>query len=342
MPRTTLAIIWLLAVGIGCSSRSRGDDAGAAEQDVGGPMSDLTGGRALIPGIGSGPGAAGGLVVDPRVAPFEASPCDKVDIVFAVDGSYSMTEELAAMRDTIFPAFAQRLRQVGAGVEDFRVGVIDACPRPSNLHTRGRAGQCNFTGGQPWVEGTSNLFHDEMSCVGDLYQADISCSGDNDDEQPASAIAAALENAGPGDDNAGFLRGDSLLVAIAITDEDEQPTGGSRNARDVYERLVDVAGGDPRYMVFLGIGGSRECFGPYGEAADARVLREVTDLFGQSARGVFWDLCEGRLENGLSEAFQVIDRACNDIPPPRCGGLDVDCHDTDIPDPQYRDAGAPI
>jgi len=366
MSRTTLAMVWLLslAVGFGCSSSdgaggdgNGGDGDSAGDNKAGGPMSDLTGSSNLTPGVSDGPGGAANVTGDPRIAPFIASPCDKVDIVFAVDGSQSMTEELEAMRETVFPAFAQRLRQVGAGVDDFRVGVLDACPRPSNLHARGRAGACNFFGGNPWVESASDEFNAEIACVGDLYQADRSCSGNNDDEQPASAIAAALENAEPGDDNEGFLRGDSLLIAIAITDEDEQPTQGGRNARDVYERLVEVAGGDPRYMVFLGIGGGSQCIGPYGEAENARTLKGITDLFAQSARGVFWDLCDGRLEDGLSEAFRVIDRACNDLPPPRkppsppteppttdepCGGLDVTCTDTDIPNPDYGDAGSPI
>ena len=251
--------------------------------------------------------------------------CKHVDVAIAVDGSMSMTEELQAMRADIFPAFAQRLRTLGAWLDDFRVATLDACPRPSNFHTRGARRECDFAGGQPWIESSSSAMDEEFACVGDIYLDDQECSGDNDDEQPASALAAALEAGGA---NAGFQRRDALLIAIAITDEDEQPTGDERSPEEVYNRLVERAADDPRRLVFLGIGGGSECEGVYGDAEEAAELREITSLFEAHDRGVFWDLCEGRLEDGLDEAFRVIENACNDL----CE-LDGDCGVGDPGDP---------
>src|SRR3990172_9335767 len=59
--------------------------------------------------------------------------CRKVDVVIAVDNSGSMQEEKAALRDVVFPAFARALLAVGGGLEDFRVGVLDACPDPAGF-----------------------------------------------------------------------------------------------------------------------------------------------------------------------------------------------------------------
>jgi hypothetical protein len=150
--------------------------------------------------------------------------------------------------------------------------------------------------------------------VGDIYSGDQNCSGSSDDEQPASAAAASMEPPYTTGPNAGFLRNDALLVVVAITDEDEQPIP-VQSAAEVYDRLVAAKGGDVKRMVFLGIGGSQSCEGVYGSADQAQTLRELTDLFIAQNRGVFWDLCQGQLEDGLTEAMQVIEQACGEFPP---------------------------
>jgi hypothetical protein len=243
-----------------------------------------------------------------------AVACKRVDVVIAVDASSSMTEELTAIRDTVFPAFADRLVLVGEGLEDFRVGTLDACPIPASLHTRGAAtADCAFHGGNPWIESASPALADEFACVGDIFLGDIECTQDNDDEQPASAAAAALLEPYGATANAGFLRDDALLVVVAITDEDEQPTGAAQTAAEVRDQLLATKGGDAGRVVLLGIGGGSDCQGVYGDADEAIKLREITSLFGD--RGLFWDLCDGQLEDGLEAALSVIDDACEELPP---------------------------
>lgn len=301
----------LLGAGLGCS----GDDApadtgnpfGNAGSNAGGTAGSGAAGESGT-GASAGNGSGGGCL--------DCEICKHIDMIIAVDGSSSMTEELRAIRDDVFPAFADRLLQISGGIDDFRVGTLDACPNPADFHTRGNGGECNFFSGKPWIDSASPDVRGEFQCVGDIFQDDQQCSGNNDDEQPASAAAAALESQWATTANQGFSRADALLVVVAITDEDEQPTSSAQSAQAVYERIVAAKGGDPNRIVFLGIGGRRRCQGVYGTAEEATKLRNVTELFEQNGHGVFWDLCEGELQDGLQEAYEVIEAACNDLPPP--------------------------
>jgi hypothetical protein len=241
--------------------------------------------------------------------------CRFIDVVIAVDNSGSMQQEKQALRDIAFPGFAQELIAVAGGIDDFRVGVLDACPDPASYHTRGVGGACNFQGGKVWMESTSTALIDEFKCVGDIFSGDSNCSGSNDDEQPITAATVSLEPAfqGAGKPNAGFLRDNALLVVVAITDEDEQPTPNA-NAQQIYDRLVAIKG-DVKKMVLVGIAGASDCNGAYGSAKNATKVKATTQLFIDQGRGVFYDLCLGNLEQGLAQALQVIDDACRAFPP---------------------------
>jgi hypothetical protein len=243
--------------------------------------------------------------------------------VVSVDPSGSMDEEMDAMADEVFGGpngFARALLNISGGIEDYRVGTIDACPTPANFHTSGQGGACNFASGEVWIEGTPDRNEEEViaefECVGDILRGSGSndCSGDNDDEQPASAAIAALTPPFINEQNAGFLRDDALLVVIAITDEDEQPTP-NRSAAELYADLIGIKGG-VNNMVFVGIGGGPPSGcnpGAYGKADYAEKLHQLSNLFIAQNRGVWWDLCDGNLGDGLSAAIAVIEEACNDF-----------------------------
>lgn len=251
-------------------------------------------------------GTSAGASVSSGDQPGEDEVCI-IDLVFAVDNSGSMQEEIRDFRDNVWPQFAQALTNVSGGTasEPFRVAVVDACPNPATFHTSGSSGACNFQSGQPWmVSNTPNLTA-EFQCVGDILDTDRQCTGDNDDEQPASSAASAIEM------NPGFLRDDALLIVIAITDEDEQPVP-TATASDIYNKFNSFKT-DPRQLVFLGIGGESECQGQYGSAERADMLIEITNMFSNQQRGVFWNLCQGSLEEGLSKAMSVIGTACDEL-----------------------------
>ncbi|MCP4680107.1 MAG: hypothetical protein GY854_32360 [Deltaproteobacteria bacterium] len=317
MKRT--CIVWLATIMTwSCWSGCGADSNATADGGADGSSSDLdsdTDGDADGDADGDGDGDGDGDS-DSDADGDGGYSCRIVDVVIAVDGSGSMQEEQDAIRNTVFPAFAESLLQISDGLDDFRIATIDACPKPASFHTRGNGSECNFTGGNVWIESSSPNINDEFACVGDIFLGDINCTGKNDDEQPASAAAASLEPPVLNGANAGFLRDDALLVVIAITDEDEQPLPNG-TAQQVFDRLVAVKGGDPKRMVFLGIGGGNGgCDnGAYGSADEATKLRNITSLFEATQRGVWWDLCQGNLEDGLEAAFQVIEQACDELGP---------------------------
>jgi len=265
--------------------------------------------------------------------------CKHLDVVIAVDASSSMNEEMAAMSGEVFGGpngFANSLINISDGLDDYQVGTLSACPNPASFMTTGEppgpAGSdngsvdCNFESGERWIVGTALRapadVRSEFECVGAIDRVmgtdDITaggCTGDNDDEQPVNAVITALNDPFLNGDNAGFLREEALLVVIAITDEDEQPTvPGDKTAQQLYNQLTAVKG-DVNNVVFLGIGGGSDCSGPYGTADNAQKLHNLADLFIAQERGVWWDLCAGQLGNGLDQALEVIETACDEFDP---------------------------
>lgn len=270
--------------------------------------------RALLVGLVVVGGCDARLGAPPAVGGGErGAACKHVDVVFAVDNSGSTHLEKEDLRNDAFPGFAKGLRDIAGGLDDFRVGLVDGCSQSASLHTRGMSGPCNFAGGNVWMESSAAHLDDEFRCVGDIDSRDMLCSGNDDDEQPVTTATTALEPewSGPGKPNAGFLRDDALLVVVALTDEDEQPVPQA-GAQDVYNRLVAVKG-DVDRLAFVGIGGARDCQGDYGPAREARELKDVTKLFADHQRGVFWDLCRGDLDRGLGEALDTIESACEEL-----------------------------
>lgn len=282
----------LLSIALGLALLGCGDTAtGGGDGDGGGT------------GDGGGDGDGGATSDGGRAV------CDKVDILFSIDPSSSMSEELAALRDQVFPAMATELLTVGEGLEDFRTGIIDACPIPADLHTRGDGGECNYEGGERWMVNTSSNFSSEFACAGDLY-ADNNCdSNEDEDEQPIRAAITALNDP----TNSGFARENAVTVIFAMTDEDEE-NPGNLSARDFYNE-IRATKADSQNIVFVGVAGATACSnGAYGNVTEAGTLiRGVTDEFIADGRGTFLDLCEGMLENRLSEVISTIDSACQDI-----------------------------
>lgn len=273
--------------------------------------------------------------------------CDRVDLVFALDGSSTMREEIMALVQEGFPAAVTRLREIGGGVEDYRVGVLDACPLQANFHSIGDDPEssnredsidCMFQGGEPWMDFDSTALEQEFACVANVYTGDYDpdgvynevCTGSMEDEERPikTAIEALTTFAAAGQPNEDFLRDDALLVVVAISDEDEERARfteleAPEYAQELYDGLV-AAKGEVGRMVFLGIGGgppenegeSGGCTsaeGAYGEADEAAVIRLTTELFIAEERGVFWDLCQGSIEDGLAQAMDIVESICTQI-----------------------------
>ena len=242
--------------------------------------------------------------------------CQKVDVLLAVDNSGSMQEEIAALAGPVFDDFPQQLLAVNGGLLDFQLGVIDACNDPPYLHNTGDSGDCNFANGANYMVSSNPALQAEYSCVTQLTTSGYNgmpdqCSGDNDDEQPANTSAdAALDLDGM---NVGFVRDDAVLLIVAITDEDEQPVP-VQNAQAIADKIV-AAKTTIENVVFLGIGGDSDCEGPYGGANEAAFLREITQIFVDANRGLWWDLCQGNLEMAFASVVDVVDVACSEFVP---------------------------
>ena len=242
--------------------------------------------------------------------------CEKVDVVFAVDNSGSMQEEIEELQGPVFDSFPDALLAVNGGLLDFQLAVIDACNDPPYFHNHGDSGDCNFANGANYMVSTNPALETEYACVMELtpdgYEGmPDGCSGSNDDEQPANTAADAVSLAGG--QNAGFLRDDAVLLVVAMTDEDEKPLP-VQSAQEVANKIINAAGGIDN-VVFLGIAGASDCDGPYGSADDAAFLREITQVFIDANRGLFWDLCGGNLEMAFQSVVDVVDVACQEFEP---------------------------
>lgn len=245
--------------------------------------------------------------------------CRKVDVIFAIDNSGSMAEEIAALTGPVFDSFPAALLQVGNGIDDFHLAVIDACPTPAYYHNWGTGGACNFSTGSNWMVSTSPALTGEYQCVTALSQSgynntvDTCDTTNDDDEQPARAASDSLAPDALSGANSGFLRDDALLLVVAITDEDEELFGGI-TTDEITQRIIDAKGTIDE-VIFLGIGGGSECDGPYGSAIPATNLQAITQTFVDAERGLFWDLCQGNLETAFMQAIEIVDGVCNDVVP---------------------------
>ncbi|MGH1340967.1 MAG: hypothetical protein ACRBN8_05420 [Nannocystales bacterium] len=251
--------------------------------------------------------------------------CKKVDVVFAVDNSGSMSEEHDALRGPVFDSFPQQLLDINNGIQDFRLGVIDACPKPAWFHNWGASGACNFSTGANYMSSTSANLAAEFSCVTAFSAQGFEnmpdqCVDDgalaDDDEQPSLTAAEAVSAANLGGMNLDFIRDDAILFVVAMTDEDEE-FADVDSAQEIYDRLVAAKGGDVSSVVYLGVAGNSVCAGPYGTALDAEHAKEVANLFSLQGQGLFWDLCQGNLETAFQTAIStIVDDTCQGFTPP--------------------------
>jgi hypothetical protein len=200
---------------------------------------------------------------------------NKVDILFMVDNSNSMGEEQAVLREQMNTVIGELLSpSVPAApvIDDLHIGVvtsdmgtggytIQTCSNPMTgdngvLQNRDHgviegceptysAGDCDRSE-CPWLshspehpdDGTdpSNPpIWEDFGCV-----ATLGTGGCGFEQQLESSLAALTVQAGPGMPNEGFLRPDSLLVVIYVTDEDDCSTGNAEMfnpAREDYGTL---------------------------------------------------------------------------------------------------------
>ena len=176
---------------------------------------------------------------DPDATPLDATPPDAaptatagLDVLFVVDNSGSMAEEQLTLRAS-FSQFVNSLETAYGSRPDLHVGVISTDMGAGPFQGTG----CSMFGdngnlranpvcgvADPYIidiaepgggrtQNFSGTLTDAMSCIGDLG---ISGCGF---EQPLAAVRRALDGTNP--NNAGFLRQDTMLAVVIMSDEDD-------------------------------------------------------------------------------------------------------------------------
>jgi hypothetical protein len=247
---------------------------------------------------------------EPIVLP--AWSCERIDVLFVVDGSLSMEQERQALGDEAFAAFAERLEAGVDALEDFRVGVVSAQPGDILLHTHsqlpavppGTETTCGLDPRSPWLTGPSATLVEDFACLAATQASETT-------ETTALNAALALDPA----TNPGFVRDDSLVAVVMVTDEDTQSAAVTR--MEIRQRILDAVGGDLSRVVVSAVLGDQgifempktTCTGPYGTASPGRRLTSIVRSFQE--RGHTEDMCD---DAGIAAAMDriaaQIERAC--------------------------------
>jgi hypothetical protein len=316
------------------------------------PSSGRVGGTGSGPGSGSGgitPGG-GGTGTDPIDNEGKMGPCAKMDILFVVDNSGSMSEEQSNLA-TNLPKFIDVLDNFknSAGAElDWRVGVTSTgkdvsytvvLPPPFSISTplseKGENGEllekmgCGMT--RRWIEPTDANGSTEFAC-----NAKLGTNGSGM-EMPLETMRMAFDARVKDGTNAGFLRDDALLAVVILTDENDcsrsdnnftvklgNGQNGTSNGecdpkdlnkvQDYADFLDQLKGGTGRWATAVVAGpGPGDCMSAFGSAEEATRLKDFVGLAGQN--GVFSSICDGDLTIGLHNALETFQAACESFPP---------------------------
>ncbi len=294
-------------------------------------------------GTGNGPDTAdedsGGLKLDVGANDLPGTcsqrGCTRIDMLFAIDSSASMNEEVAALSSSqAFSAIVQDLEAINCGVE-YRIGV-------TNDNDGGFIG----AGGQPWFD-SNEMTSEEIASAFTTAAGNVLGSGGTAPgcEHVLSTSLSTLQG-----DGTGFLRPDALLVLVQLTDVDDYGyydqmgfggpcdaflcTDPIRPVADIYDDLVALKGGIPEAVATIVVAGDpgvmqgfNTCQQPatccgvgLGECAEAHHAPRLWDFASMQAgsNGFTGNICQGAqqvpmlIQQALSDN---IDLACQTFEP---------------------------
>jgi hypothetical protein len=298
---------------------------GPAGRDNGGGGGDDTMGTDAGSGGGSG----------------EARKCNKMDLVFVVDDSGSMSEEQSNLASN-FPMFATVLQNyVNEDGEhiDFRVAitttgkdettVIDlGAPFPPMTQVEhGPDGaflkNCNVA--QGWLDNNTPNLGTALAC-----RANVGTGGAST-EMPLLMAKHALSERVADGKNAGFLRDDALLGVVMITDEDDSSSSESMWTVDANNpnsgqpsldwspantiQFFDTLKGNRTRWAAGVIAGETSCSSSFGNAAEATRLKDFVQMTNANGtpQAVFSSICAGNLTQALNDTLAKFQAACGGI-----------------------------
>ncbi len=278
-------------------------------------------------------GTTGGMTtvepppIDPDPIP-DAPPvdtqCTTVDFLFVIDNSGSMFTHQANLIAN-FPAFIDGIQTELVDVDSYHIGVVTTddyntniplCQNLSSVVVQSQSGACG-----PYADGENFMTESDDLATAFSCAANVGTSGSGIELTMQAAVEAVQEvDGGPGQCNEGFLRDDSLLVVVVITDEYDgpgDPDGGTSlgDPTSWYDDIVAARGGIPENVVVLSLINYMGGACPPGSLTNDGVnIVTFTEMFGDN--GFLGGICEPDYGPIFSEAVGVIDNACENFMPP--------------------------
>jgi hypothetical protein len=292
-----------LGAAVGCSGDDRGTSTGPiieGDGDGDQPGDGDGDGDGDQPGDGDGDGDGDGP---------SGVGCDKMDIVFVIDNSGSMDEEQELLKSS-FPKMIDVLSKYRGGVLDYRVAVTTtAFPLFGGAPVDGEQGKFIEPKGQPnpWLESSDANLAADFSAL-----ADVGTDGSGF-EQPLRAAQWSVKERLADKTNGMFLRENSLLAFVLITDEEDgslQGLGVDLPVGDVIKTFDQVTGDRSRWASWV-IAGETDCTSALGDATEAARLKDFVKQTGKNA--TFSSICAGNLDKGLEDALNTFTSACDNI-----------------------------
>jgi hypothetical protein len=258
---------------------------------------------------------------DYNPSPGQPAGCEYLDILFVVDGSASMNDEQAARRgtsgeDPVFKEFTDALLLELDTLIDFHVGVISSQTDDTAMHTHtdyplvpaSPDTDCVLPSGERWIVGPSPTLEEDFACIAATR---------------ADTVETTVYNAGEAlhdPANTGFLREDSVLFVVMLTDEDTWDDDLATRV-EIRSRILDAVGGDLGRIVVLGIAGDQGvfeepktvCYGPYGGAAPGRRISSIVYAFRN--QGIMQDICAENLAAAFAAALDDVVTTCEQFEP---------------------------
>lgn len=250
-----------------------------------------------------------------------ADECRKMDIVFVVDDSGSMSEEQSKLK-TNFPRMVNTLNafKTKAGTDlDYRLAVTSTDTDRSNLANGGRGGFVSqvTTGCQPggaqgrsWLERTDGDVPSFFGC-----RASLGTNGSGT-EKPIDALVMSFTDR-LADQNKNFVRDDALLAFFILTDEEDSSTNTPEQAIQKMDLLKKVRGRWAGAVISGQKSGS--CSSNGGSAGQAPKLHRLVEGAADTATGknnVIWrTICQDSFDTAVTDALNTFTVACQNLPP---------------------------
>jgi hypothetical protein len=260
-----------------------------------------------------------GIIPD---TPVQEMGCDGVDFLFAIDNSGSMGAQQGQLLAS-FPGFISAIQNSLEDVSSYHVGVVTSdaytanevgCQTLGDLVTQTQAhGACG-----PFVDG--GRFATDADDLATVFpcMAEVG-SGGSFIEQPVSASVAAVSEAkaAVGACNEGFLRDDSILVLVVLTDDppydpDVDDAHPSTDTSGWYQAIIDAKGGNPEAVVVIG-------FIPWSDIScvpltvESPNLINFVDSFGD--QGIKASICEDDFGPVFASTVETIQFTCDNFVP---------------------------